>query len=86
MGNISRDAKAARAAGMSYGKWKILHPKTAEKKVEKKPKYHRVCPECGTEFYTDRADKVYCDPECARITNYRIYQRRKAAQNAMPKL
>lgn len=27
MGNLSRDACAALEAGMSYGKWKAMHPK-----------------------------------------------------------
>lgn len=72
---------------MSYGQWKILHPKTAPKNVEEKPKYHRVCPTCKIEFDTDRADKLYCDPECARLMNYRIYQaRRKERLNAMSKV
>lgn len=87
MDNTSRDAKAARAAGMSYGKWKILHPETAPKKVEKKKLYHRVCPGCATKFDTDRADKVYCNPDCARLYNYRKYHARKRAeQNAMSKV
>lgn len=86
MDNTARDAKAAKAAGISYGKWKILHPETAPKKVEK-AKYHRVCPCCGADFVTDRVDKVYCNPDCARICNYRnYYARKRTKQNAMSEL
>ena len=87
MDNTSRDAALARKAGMSYGQWKILHPETATKKVEKKPKYQRVCPECGTEFGTDRADKHYCCAECSSAHNRRDWERkRRARQNAMSKV
>lgn len=87
MDNTSRDAKAAREAGMSYGKWKILHPETAPKKAERKMKYHRICPECGAEFDTDRVDKRYCNPDCAKLKNGRIFEaKRRAKQNAMSKV
>lgn len=86
MDNTSRDAKAAKAAGMSYGKWKILHPETAPKKIEK-TKYHRVCPECMTEFETDRADKVYCCAQCATNFNQKHwYKMNKERKNAMSKV
>lgn len=84
MDNTSRDAAAAKKAGMSYGKWKILHPETAPKKSEKKPMYHRVCPECGDEFDTDKWDKLYCCPAHAHTYSAReYYKRKKAKMNAM---
>jgi hypothetical protein len=87
MDNTSMDAVLARKAGMSYGQWKILHPETAPKKAERKMKYHRICPECGAEFDTNRVDKIYCNPDCARLKNDRIFgAKRRAKQNAMPKL
>ena len=87
MDNTSRDAKAAKDAGMSYGQWKVLHPETAPKKIEKKPKYQRVCPECGAEFSTDRADKRYCGAECATTHNRREFDRKRRAQlRAMSKV
>ena len=66
---LTLDASAATAAGMSYGKWKVLHPET----IPEKPKTisHprcdiRECPTCGKQFqsYTTRK---YCNNECYRI-------------------
>lgn len=87
MDNTSRDAAAAKAAGMSYGQWKILHPETAPKKVEKKLKYQRVCPYCLTEFDTDRADKKFCCPQCSSNYNRKNwYRMNKERKNAMSQL
>ena len=76
MDNLARDSTMAIASGMSYGKWKALHPNTAgivlekpkEKKTnEKKQNYPvRLCRWCGKEI-PDSANghRRYCGEECA---------------------
>lgn len=87
MDNTARDAKAAKAAGISYGKWKILHPETKPKPPVKQWKYTRICPECDIEFGTDNPCKKFCCAEHAARYNGRAHMRRqKEKLNAMSKL
>ena len=73
MDNLARDSSMAIAAGMSYGKWKALHPHTAEIVPEKpkatkkkKSKPVRLCRWCGKEIpETANAHRRYCCAGCA---------------------
>jgi predicted nucleic acid-binding Zn ribbon protein len=65
------DAIAAQKAGMSYGKWKALHPHTGveEPAVVQGPK--RLCKICGQEIPEYRSKMaLYCSEEC----KYKKYQ------------
>lgn len=58
------DSTAALKAGMSYGKWKALHPHTemaVPEVTETGPK--RPCRICGREL--GRNGKLYCNDICA---------------------
>ena len=62
--NLSRDAAAARAAGMTCGKWKAMQePVKIVPKKEKKD----VCLECGNPLRGQQ--KKFCCRECQEI-NY----------------
>ncbi len=71
MDKLAKEAAAALAAGMTYGKWKakqslqqIEAPAVAE---EEKPQYRHVCEYCGKEFFVhaERGQK-YCSEDCRR--------------------
>jgi hypothetical protein len=59
------DSIAAQKAGMSYGKWKALHPHTGveETAVVQGPK--RLCKICGQEIPEGYTGKLYCGIECS---------------------
>ena len=66
---LAQEAAAARAAGMSYGKWKSLQePVQAKTEI---PDGWRVCQYCGKHFKpkTKRIQK-YCEQACAYNANY----------------
>ena len=64
MGDLAKDAAAARAAGMSYGKWMAMQePVEIKPKTEKRP----VCLECGNPLRGQQ--KKFCSRECQEI-NY----------------
>lgn len=83
MDNTAKDAAKAKAAGLSYGYWKIANPNT--KPVEEE-KTNRVCPECGKAFYAIRSDRVYCSDYCRKRKDTRAYKNKKAGvkANAVP--
>ena len=71
--NLSLDAIDAEAAGMSYGKYKAMHPKTKDanearlqKKREPKPPklYALPCNYCGRIFESPSRSRRYCSDEC----------------------
>ena len=65
MDRLSRDAAAAKAAGMSYGKWKAMQ--LPDVVVQKKPKklIEKTCQFCGKTFFqSDNRVRKYCSPEC----------------------
>ena len=67
--NLDRDAAAARAAGMSYGKWKAMQePVKIGPKKETKP----VCLNCG--HVLTGQQRKYCSEDCER--EYRNKTRR----------
>lgn len=80
--HLTRDAIAAQKAGMSYGKYKALHPHTGddEPEVHELPGNVRelTCAFCGRVFLTDsrHANRLYCDDVCQRnASNRRVYDR-----------
>jgi hypothetical protein len=78
---------AAIRAGMSYGKWKALHPHTPQ--VEEVPEEptgegYKACMICGKMFSTvgvGKATKRYCSQDCyyeaIKLRNKEVYKRRK---------
>lgn len=74
--NLSLDAMDALEAGMSYGKYKAMHPNTkdanearlaemnAPKRKKYKTAYVRTCAYCGREFTATRKDNKYCTLQC----------------------
>lgn len=83
MDNLALDAMDARRAGMSYGKYKAMHPNTmaanearlAETPPPKKPRrkkppvYEVVCGYCGKTFYTANLQRKYCSDTCKSKLN-----------------
>lgn len=79
---LAIDAAAARAAGMSYGKWRALQPqKPIEPKSPKECYIKRVCPICGVEFIVSARSnrKKYCGQECINIAYKRAKRERAKA-------
>ena len=78
--NLSQDAAAARAAGMSYGKWKGLQPVVP---VEPKmvPGYYtgNVCNYCGNRFYSSDRKQKSCSRKCAALA--RLAARHKKTED-----
>lgn len=72
--NLTLDAMDAERAGMSYGKYKAMHPKTrdaneprlaAKKREPKPPKtYALPCCYCGRIFESPNKSRRYCSDEC----------------------
>ena len=82
---LSRDAAAARAAGLSYGKYKALQNEAGEHKIdpkrEKVPVDVKVCPVCGCLFLPRHKNKIYCDDVCkSRATEARRRERNREAE------
>ena len=69
MDNLAKDAAAALAAGMSYGRWKAMQdkPVVIEKK-EETPEGWKTCLRCGKPFKASKYGKgqKYCEYECQR--------------------
>lgn len=94
--NLTLDAMDALAAGMTYGKWKALHPHTkvaneprlAKPKRADKPSvskvYEGICPVCGEKFTTTVKNKKYCSEDCKAKkdhANYRATHAQKTGGN-----
>lgn len=94
--NLSLDAMDALAAGMTYGKWKALHPETKEanesrlsqpapkREYKETPKvYEYICRGCGKKFTTTTKPRRYCDDHCKRLkdsANYRAAHPKQAKE------
>ena len=66
MDNLAKDAAAALAAGMSYGKWKAMQAYEQSKKQTTEPEPGwKVCKHCG-KFFKPRSyrPQIYCDYDC----------------------
>ena len=80
MDNLSKDAMAAMRAGMSYGKWKALHPHTKPdplgitggRAIQRE--LFEICPVCGNVFEITPEHRVTCSTEC-RKERTRTYNR-----------
>ena len=64
--NLARDAAAARAAGMTYGKWKALRPQAVIEPKRPVESYHEfTCAYCGCNFIRyDNVVPKYCGARC----------------------
>ena len=81
---LAADAIAAEKAGMSYGKWKTLHPHTPDPEPEKKAVPIHIkgqpvvkkCLSCGTEFVVaaHNAGRKYCGDTCRDREAMRRYR------------
>lgn len=74
MDNLTRDVMAANAAGMSYGKWKAMHPNTSELHSQEKIDIYideriKTCPICGREFIPSPYSNKYCSKPCSEEAN-----------------
>lgn len=75
MDRLTKDSIAAVKAGMTYGKWKALHPHTEEKvavsdEIEAQEKEVKLCKMCGKPFNirvkgSGGQNRLYCSRECA---------------------
>lgn len=76
---LARDAAAARAAGMSYGKWRAMQPVVpVEPKKPAEIYREHTCAYCGCKFVRyDKKAKKYCGYRC------RYNASREAAQNKL---
>ena len=81
MDRLTLDCIAAQKAGMTYGKWKALHPHTSEAVATKTPtKCARLCSVCGMEIPSSYHGKLYCGEECAyeaKLARTREYNLRR---------
>ena len=86
---LTRDVLAAEAAGMSYGKWKVLHPHTPDEDEEEEQEMDPDsvvvnCEYCGERFVKSKNNqaKRFCSANCQK--NYNTAKRReKARQEAI---
>ncbi len=81
MDNLAKDAAAALAAGMSYGKWKAMqdNPVVIGKK-EELPELWKVCKRCGKKFKPSkygRGRQIYCEIECQKAAQYERNQEKE---------
>ena len=69
MDKLAKDAASAKAAGMSYGRWKAMQEpgEPLKRKVYGNP---CVCAWCGKTFYYKSGHKKkYCDSICQRAAS-----------------
>lgn len=87
--HLTRDVLAAEAADMSYGKWKALHPCTAEwdeidaDSIGVKAQSTIVCQGCGKTFIPPdgRANRKYCGDACRKREAERRYREAHPIRN-----
>ena len=63
MDNLSRDARMAKNAGMSYGQWKAMQKPKKPVKEKPVPEGYQKCECCGKLFKKNRSKK-FCSVEC----------------------
>ena len=64
MDNLARDSARALQAGMSYGKWKALHPHTKHEAMQTAEE-ERLCQRCGKPLPKgSRECRKYCSDRC----------------------
>lgn len=92
--NLTLDSIAAQRAGMSYGKYKALHPDTYEardaagafkkKKPAQQQGYDLICARCGSRFTGKSKDRRYCGGVCRQAANNEKYRARQKAKKEVP--
>lgn len=77
---LALDAAAAKAAGLSYGKWRAMQP---PRKVETEtPEGWCVCQHCGKKYKPKtRRPQKYCNYECQQQALYERNRKRKGEQH-----
>lgn len=78
MDNLANDAINAVRAGMTYGRWKALHPHTIEEADAAVPNgfYEKTCAVCGKHFVAQSWNAKYCSDDCWRgVVNSRNLRR-----------
>lgn len=78
MDQLAREAAEARAAGLSYGKWKALQKPKEDQVVRirrRKKESTKSCEVCGTELRGQQ--RKYCCTECCNTAS-----KRRKEQNA----
>ena len=77
MDNLAKDAAAALAAGISYGKWKALQENPVpEKKADGIPDGWKECKRCGKPFKPKATTQKYCEISCKREVELEKYRER----------
>ena len=75
---LARDAAAALAAGMTYGKWKAMQGPFEIKPETGLPKGWKKCVWCNTPF-KPHPNQIYCDWRCQRQAQ-KAKERQKAKE------
>lgn len=63
MDNLTMNAIQCKAAGVSYGQWKAMHPVTKAIEIDE-GLMEKSCAFCGKQFKTKNKRKVFCCEEC----------------------
>ena len=79
---LTLDSTAAIAAGMSYGKWKALHPVSPYQERVYTDVETKVCHHCGKTYPVVNRGTKYCGDECRRA----VINKRKVEQNRKRRL
>lgn len=87
MDNLTLDAIDAQRAGMTYGKYKALHPDTmaanearlapSQRKKRKPVVYEFTCLYCGEKFMAGNPNAKYCSCACKNKRNEELFRRRR---------
>lgn len=83
MDNLAKDAAAALAAGMSYGKWKAMqeYAKIEKPNHDEIPEGWRICEWCGKPYKPkSRRPQKYCELECQQAASYARRDRAEYAE------
>lgn len=76
---LAKDAAAASAARMSYGKWKAMQDGTVIIKPDTGlPKGFKHCPWCNT-IFKPKANQVYCSVYCQKSAQRKRDRQKKQA-------
>lgn len=62
MDTLTRDAVAARQAGMSYGQYKAMQPRVVTERLD--PEKFGRCRKCGEVFEKVNGKRFYCSRKC----------------------
>lgn len=85
MDRLAKDAAEALKAGVTYGKYKALHPITETPETPEQPlkdgvKIWRICEHCGKQYFnTKNNGSKYCGVKC-KETAYRLRAKERSLQ------